>query len=182
MSTTERITTADQLLRAPGLGRCELLRGELVMMSPPGYEHGRIVIRVTRALLRYLDANPLGVLTAAETGFQIARDPDTVRAPDVGFVLSEREPAEPVKGYFQGAPDLAVEVLSPDDRAGEVLAKVRDWLQSGCRRVWVVDPRTQTVSVHRSPSEVVVLSESDTLSEDELLPGFHLPVAEIFGR
>jgi Uma2 family endonuclease len=150
------------------------------MLSPPGYEHGRIIIRVTGALLRYLDANPLGVLTAAETGFQIARDPDTVRAPDVGFVVSERDPREPVKGYFQGAPDLAVEVLSPDDRAGEVLAKVRDWLQSGCRRVWVVDPGTRTVSVYRSPSEIVVLSESETLSDEELLPGFHLPVAKVF--
>jgi Uma2 family endonuclease len=119
-------------------------------------------------------------LTAAETGFQIARDPDTVRAPDVGFVLSEREPGEPVKGYFPGPPDLAVEVLSPDDRASEVLAKVRDWLAAGCRRVWVVDPRTRTVSVYRSPSEIVVLSESDTLTDEELLPGFHLPVGEIF--
>lgn len=150
------------------------------MMSAPGYEHGRIIIRVTGALLRYLDANPLGVLTAAETGFQITRDPDTVRAPDMGLVLSEREPREPIKGYFQGAPDLAVEVLSPDDRAGEVLAKVRDWLQAGCRRVWVVDPRTRTVSVHRSPSQIVVLSETDALTDDDLLPGFRLPVAEIF--
>lgn len=180
MSTTEQITTADQLLRAPGLGRCELVRGGLVMMSPPGYEHGRIIIRATRALLRYLDENPLGVLTAAETGFQIARDPDTVRAPDVGFVLSEREPEEPVKGYFQGAPDLAVEVLSPDDRAGEVLAKVRDWLGAGCRGVWVVDPRTRTVTVYRSPHQAVVLSESETLTDEDLLPGFRLPVAEIF--
>jgi Uma2 family endonuclease len=180
MTTIEQITTAEQLLRAPGLGRCELVEGELVMMSPAGYEHGRIVVRITRPLANFISQNRLGDLTGAETGFQIGHDPDTVRAPDVGFVCAQRVPAEPVKGYFQGAPDLAVEVLSPDDRAGEVLAKVRDWLQAGCRRVWVVDPRTRTVSVYRSASEVVVLSESDTLLEEDLLPGFHLPVAEIF--
>jgi Uma2 family endonuclease len=180
MASIEQITTAEQLLRAPGLGRCELVRGELVMISPPGYQHGRIIIRVTAALLRYLDENPLGVLTAAETGFQIGHDPDTVRAPDVGLVLSERDPGDSVKGYYPGPPDLAVEVLSPDDRAGEVLAKVRDWLQAGGRRVWVIDPQTRTVSVYRSASQIVVLSDSDTLSDEDLLPGFHLPVAEIF--
>ncbi len=152
------------------------------MMSPAGFEHGRIIMRVGVPLGSFVEQHSLGLLTGAETGFQIARDPDTVRAPDVGFVLSERDPGEPVKGYFQGAPDLAVEVLSPDDRASEVLAKVRDWLQAGCRRVWVVDPRARTVSVHRSPSEVAVLSESDTLTDEDLLPRFRLPVGEIFGR
>jgi Uma2 family endonuclease len=180
MTTIEQITTAEQLLRTPGLGRCELVEGELLMMSPAGYEHGRIVVRITRPLANFISQNRLGDLTGAETGFQIAHDPDTVRAPDVAFVRAQRVPAEPVQGYFPGPPDLAVEVLSPDDRAGEVLAKVRDWLQAGCRRVWVVDPRTRTVSVYRSQSEVVVLSQSDTLSEEDLLPGFRLPVAEIF--
>ena len=180
MSTTEQITTAEQLLQAPGLDRCELVRGELIMMSPGGFEHGCVIMDIAAPLRDFVNQNSLGRVTGAETGFCIARDPDTVRAPDVGFVLAERVPAEPVKGYFQGAPDLAVEVLSPEDRAGEVLAKVRDWLAAGCRRVWVVDPRTRTVSVYRSPSEIVVLSDSDTLTDDELLPGFHLPVAEIF--
>jgi len=180
MTTIEQITTAEQLLRTPDLGRCELVRGELVVMSPAGFEHGRIIVEVTGALRDYVKENPLGVLTGAETGFQIAHDPDTVRAPDLGFVCAQRVPAEPVRGYFPGPPDLAVEVLSPDDRAGEVLAKVRDWLQAGCRRVWVVDPRTRTVSVYRSASEVTVLSQSDTLWEEDLLPGFRLPVAAIF--
>ena len=180
MTTTEQITTAEQLLRAPGLGRCELVRGELIRLPLDGFDHGRVAMNIVARLCDFVEEDSLGVVTGARTGFQIARDPDTVRAPDVGFVLSERVPAEPVMGYFQGAPDLAVEVLSPDDRAGEVLAKVRDWLQSGCRRVWVVDPRTRTVSIYRSPSEIVVLSESDTLTDEELLPGFALPVGEIF--
>jgi Uma2 family endonuclease len=180
MTTIEQITTAEQLLRTPGLGRCELVRGELIMMSPAGFEHGRVIMEIGGPLRDFARKNSLGVVTGAETGFQLAHDPDTVRAPDVGFVCAQRVPAEPVSGYFPGPPDLAVEVLSPDDRAGEVLAKVRDWLQSGCRRVWVVDPQTRTVSVYRSPSEVVVLSETDTLSDEDLPRGFHLPVAEIF--
>jgi len=180
MTTIEQITTAEQLLRSPGLGRCELVRGELVTMPYEGFEHGRMVIDVVASLVDFVKDNSLGEVVGPRTGFQIGHDPDTVRAPDVGFVCAQRVPAEPVKGYFPGPPDLAVEVLSPDDRAGEVLAKVRDWLQSGCRRVWVVDPRTRTVSVYRSASEIVVLSESDTLTDEELLPGFRLPVAEIF--
>src|SRR3990170_1116812 len=126
MATTHQITTAEQLLQAPDLGRCELLRGELVMMSPAGFEHGRIIGNITGPLATYVRQKKLGVVAGAETGFQIARDPDTVRAPDV-----------------------AVEVLSPTDRAGELLAKVHEWLAAGCRAVWVVDPGARTVSVYR---------------------------------
>jgi Uma2 family endonuclease len=180
MSTTEQITTAEQLLHASDLGRCELVRGELSMMSPGGFDHGRIIINITGSLIKFLDEHPCGVLTGAETGFHIGREPDTVRAPDVGFVCRERIPAVRVRGFFPGPPDLAVEVLSPDDRAGEVLVKVRDWLDSGCRGVWIVDPRSRTVCVHRSGRKIVMLDETDTLNGDDLLPGFTLPVAEIF--
>jgi Uma2 family endonuclease len=96
-------------------------------------------------------------------------------------VRSQRVPAEPVKGFFQGAPDLAVEVLSPDDRAGEVSAKVWDWLDAGCHGVWVVDPRTRTITIYRSRREIVVLSNTDSLADDQLLPGFRLSVAAVFG-
>jgi Uma2 family endonuclease len=117
---------------------------------------------------------------AAETGFRISRDPDTVRAPDVAFVCAQRVPRRIPRGYFDGAPDLAVEVLSPEDRASEVMAKVQDWLEAGCREVWVVDPKTQTVSVHRSRNETLILHAADRLISDALLPGFSLSVAEIF--
>ncbi len=180
MTATQQVTTAEQLLHASDLGRCELVRGELSMMSPSGFDHGRVVINVTGALIKYLDEHRCGVLTGAETGFHIGRDPDTVRAPDVGFVCRERLPPGPVRGFFPGPPDLAVEVLSPDDRAGEVLLKVRDWLESGCQVVWLVDPRSRTVCVHRSGRRIVMLDESDTLGGDDLLPGFSLPVAGIF--
>jgi Uma2 family endonuclease len=180
MTATAQITTAEQLLHASDLGRCELVRGEVSMMSPSGFDHGRIVINVTGALIKYLDEHPCGVLTGAETGFHIGLAPDTVRAPDVGFICRERIPAERVRGFFPGPPDLAVEVLSPDDRAGEVLAKVRDWLDSGCRAVWVVDPRSGTICVHRSGRKIVMLDETATLTGDDLLPGFALSVAAVF--
>lgn len=182
MATTGQITTAEQLLRAPDSGRCELLRGELVMMSPSGFEHGRVVVRVTGPLFRFLQQNPLGVLIDAATGFQIGHNPDTVRAPDVAFVLRDRVPPPSFRGFFQGAPDLAIEVLSPDDRAGEVLAKVWDWLGAGCRAVWILDPRTRTVSVYQSRTQITVLSDEETLTGGEILPGFSMPVSEIFAR
>ncbi len=181
MAITEHITRAEQLLTAHGLGRCELVEGELITMSPAGAEHGRIVVRITVPLGRFATEHALGTVFGAETGFQIAHDPDTVRAPDVAFVRAERITAELGPGFFQGPPDLAVEVLAPDDRAGEVLAKVQEWLDSGCRPVWVIDPRTRTVSVYRSRSEIAVLGQSDTLGGGDLLPGLSLPVAEIFG-
>lgn len=150
------------------------------MMAPAGFEHGRIVSAITVPLGAFIKEHGLGMTTGAETGFQIGRDPDTVRAPDVGFLGVARAPKKKVPGFFQGAPDLAVEVLSPNDRASEVLAKTRDWLTAGCRAVWVVDPQTETVTVYSAGGSAAVLESSDTLTGGELLPGFSLPVAEIF--
>jgi Uma2 family endonuclease len=180
MATTASITTAEQLLHAPGLGRCELLRGELIMMSPAGSEHGSVVASITAPLTVFVKQHRLGTVFGAETGFQISRDPDTVRAPDVAFVRAERVAPKPPKGFFPGAPDLAVEVVSPDDRAGKVSAKVQDWLAAGCAVVWVVDSDAQTVTVHGRAHEPIVLAASDTLVGGELLPGFRMPVAEVF--
>jgi len=172
--------TADQLLATPGLGRCELVRGELILMTPAGFEHGCIAADLCARLAGFVRQERLGHVTGAKTGFQIARDPDTVRAPDVGFVRAERVPSPPPGGFFQGPPDLAVEVLSPDDRASEVLAKVNDWLTAGCLAVWVVDPAKRTVSVYGQQGQVATLSGHDELSGGDVLPGFRLSIAEIF--
>lgn len=180
MATIHQITTAQELLDKPGLGRCELVHGELAMMTPAGYQHGRIVSRINARLENYVDHEALGEVTGAETGFQIARDPDTVRAPDVGFVCADRVPSAPTTGFFQGAPDLAVEVLSPSDRAGEVLAKVQDWLGAGCRAVWLIDPANQTVSVCDDRNQTVALHSSDELTGGDVIPGFCVTVADIF--
>jgi Uma2 family endonuclease len=182
MTVAERITTAEQLLHASGLGRCELLRGELVMMSPAGSRHGAIAARMAHLLLNFVEPQALGEVLGAETGFLIASDPDTVRAPDAAFIRADRVTDGLPQGFFPGAPDLAVEVLSPDDRASEVLAKVEDWLSAGCHAVWVVDPKTRTVTVYRSSGDAVVLKTTDTLTGGDLLPGLELPVANIFAR
>ena len=181
MATTQpHIETADQLLKTPGLGRCELVRGELIMMTHAGFEHGSVVAKITAPLVRFVQQHRLGQMTGAETGFRIGHDPDTVRAPDVAFVRAERIPPEPVRGFFPGAPDLAVEVLSPDDRASAVLDKVHQWLAAGCLVVWVVDPEKRTVTVYNGPDRTVTLTAADELSADNLLPGLRLPVTEIF--
>ncbi len=149
-------------------------------MSPTGFDHGRFALRVGAALDNFATPRGLGVVVSAEAGFRIGHNPDTVRAPDVGFVRSERIPAGGVQGFFEGPPDIAVEVVSPNDRASEVTAKARDWMLAGCSLVWVVDPQTRTVAVYRSPSEIVVLSSADTLTGDDVLPDFSIPVAGIF--
>ena len=180
MTTTEPLITAEYLLRTPDLGRCELVRGELIMMSPAGAEHGSIINNIQIPLGLYVSRGSLGRLFGAETGFHIGCDPDTVRAPDLAFVTRDRLPSQPPKGFFPGPPDLAVEVVSPDDRPGEVQAKVQNWLDAGCRVVWLVEPGRQTVHVCQSGSEAQALGPSDTLVGGPLLPGFSLAVVEIF--
>jgi Uma2 family endonuclease len=150
------------------------------MMTPAGFEHGRIVGRISGRLASFVERHNLGVITGAETGFQIEHDPDTVRAPDVAFVRADRVPAAPLPGFFQGAPDLAVEVLSPGDRASDLLAKVEDWLRAGCQAVWVVDPSRQTVSVYRAGESITVYRAPDTLRGGKILPRFSMRLSGLF--
>ena len=180
MTTIKPLITADFLLRTPDLGPCELVCGELIEMTPAGSEHGSIILNIAGPLWAFVSRAGLGRVFGAETGFQIAHDPDTVRAPDVAFVAAGRLPSPLPKGFFPGPPDLAVEVVSPDDRDSQVRAKVQNWLDAGCQVVWLVDPRRQTVEVFQSGSEARVLRLSDTVSGELLLPGFSLAVAEIF--
>ena len=180
-ATLERMT-ADELLRMPDDGfRCELVKGELRKMVPAGNEHGQLALRLAWRLAQYVEANKLGVTYAAETGFILALDPDTVRAPDVAFVRRERlEEVGEVEGYWPGAPDLAVEVISPSDNYSEVEGKVADWLEAGTRMVVVVDPRRRKVTVHRSASDIRVLGIGEVLEGGEVVPGWKLPLEELF--
>ncbi len=173
------ITTAEQLLRAHDIGRCELVRGKFIMMNPAGDEHGRIIVAITHALANHVLPRRLGVLHGAETGFMLARNPDTVRAPDLAFTATERA-APPVRGFVPRPPDLAIEVLSPDDRPGYVREKVAEWLGAGTLVVWVVDPRTRTVTIHGAGARAAVFGESDVVPGGDLLPGFALAVFDVF--
>lgn len=180
MVTIEHAMTAEELLQTPGLGRCELLHGELVMMSLEGEEHGLVVVNITVPLAIHIRQNGLGGVFGAETGFIIARNPDTVRAPDVGFVRAERVSPAPGQGFFPGPPDLAVEVVESTDRAKDVLSKVYQWLDAGCRAVWLADPASRSVTVYRSRNEIRVLAATEQLPGEDVVPGFSLPVAEVF--
>ena len=180
MATVAQTITAEQLFETPGLERFELIAGELVPMSPPGFDHGCIVADIVSALREFVRSRKLG-LVAAEAGFIVSRDPDTVRSPDIAFVRAERIPAGGVRAFFNGPPDLAVEVISPRDRASEVIAKASDWLRFGCVAVWVIDPATKTATVYSHQPQALFLSVQDALVCDELLPGFRLPLSQVFG-
>ncbi len=181
--TTQVQTTADELLRLPsGKGRYELIRGELIEVAPAGSEHGNLAMDFGTLLNVHVRLHKLGKVYAAETGFKLATNPDTVRAPDVAFIGQTRlDEVGPVKGYWPGAPDLAVEVVSPNDLYTEVSEKVAEWLQAGSKMVVVVNPRIRQVLVHLSPTEVTVLGMEDTLGGGDVVPGWTLPIRELFG-
>ncbi|MDQ3303575.1 MAG: Uma2 family endonuclease [Actinomycetota bacterium] len=182
MTITQQPITAEDLLRLSGDGvRRELVRGEVRGMTPAGNVHGRVAVNLTIPLGQYVREHGLGTVYAAETGFMTSANPDTVRAPDVAFVSRERvEATGNIEGYWPGAPDLAVEVVSPNDSYTGLEEKVADWLGAGTRMVVVVEPRGRIVSVRRSVTEVEILAEGDVLDGGDVVPGWTLPVAEVF--
>ncbi len=182
MSTNVRHITADELLRMPDDGvRRELVRGELREMTPAGHTRGRIAMRLAIPLGQFVRENDLGEVYAAETGFLLARKPDTVRAPDVAFVTRELAAAAgDVGGYFPGAPDLAVEVVSPSDTYAEVESKVEEWIRAGCRMIVVINPKSRTVKVYRTVTDVTVLTIEDVLDGADVVAGWCLPIRYLF--
>ena len=160
--------------------RTELVRGRLVMREPAGARHGAVANRLAYRLTAHAEACSLGRVYAAETGFKIGSDPDTVRAPDVAFVSAEKLSGPDPVGFPEFAPDLAVEVLSPDDRPGEVRAKIADWLSAGSRLVWAVDPERRVARAYRSDGSESLLSRRDSLAGEDVLPGFLCPLQELW--
>jgi len=177
-------TTADQLLAIPDDGqRYELIAGELRVMSPAGNEHGRIAAELCSRVSSFVREHGLGAYFAAETGFLIAQNPDTVRAPDFAFVTQQRiDEVGSVAGYWPGAPDLLAEVVSPGDSFSEVEAKALGWLEAGTKVVWVVDPRQQHVTIYRSPCNITVVKSEASLKAPDLLPGWSVAVKKLFPK
>jgi Uma2 family endonuclease len=172
--------TADELFRLnlPNK-RTELIEGRLVVREPAGFRHGDVAMTLGSLISSFVRAHDLGSVLAAETGFKLASNPDTVRAADVAFVRNDRVPHPLPRGYPAMAPDLVVEVLSPDDRPGEVLSKVGNWLSAGARLVWVVDPERREARVHRADGSVTIVGEAEALTGEDVLPGFACPIAGI---
>jgi len=170
--------TAEELGNLPDEPlRHELIKGELLTMPLPKREHGRIAANLTMMLGQHAKANRLGDVYT-ESGFKLESDPDTVLGPDVSFISQERVDRAN-DGYYDGPPDLAVEVLSPGDRRGQVERKLALWLETGTGSVWLVNPRKRTVEVISSPSDRRTLHDTDELVDDTV-PGFRVKVSEIF--
>ncbi|NJO05332.1 MAG: Uma2 family endonuclease [Chloroflexaceae bacterium] len=177
----DHLITADELLQMPDDGiRRELVRGEVIETMPPNYEHGLIALRLGSLLLAWI-AQGAGGEAGVETGFRLARNPDTVRGPDVFYIRPERGPQHrAAPGFPDLAPDLAVEIVSPTETAEEVQAKVTDYLTAGARLVWVIYPRQQQVVAHTPDGVGRTFRTTDTLAQPALLPGFACPVAALF--
>lgn len=162
-------------------GRYELVQGVLRMMSPAGGRHGRVTHILGLILGNHVRSRKLGLVYAAETGFLLTRDPDTVRAPDVAFVGRERAVGiDDDQGFVTAVPDLVGEVVSPRDSFSDVEEKVLAWLTAGTRLVIVVDPSTRTLHAYRGPDRVAVLREGESLDAGDVVPGLTIGVAELF--
>jgi len=185
MSTELQLMTADELLAKPDDGFVyELIKGELIKVSPPpGHEHGLVAMNIAGPLYEYVKKHQLGNVYAAETGYVLEQNPDTIRAADVSFIRRERiENAGRIRGYWVGAPDLAVEVISPSDTVGRIEGKVGEWLKGGVRVLWVVSPNLRNVTVYRTLTDIETLTEKDILGGGDVVPGFELSIPEIFAE
>jgi len=174
--TVGTLMTADELLGLPDDSwRYELVKGELRKMSPSGAQHGRVSARVIASLINHVLPRHLGEVYSSEAGFIIARNPDTVRAPDAAFVRQERAIDAP--GFFVGPPDAAFEVVSPGDSYSEVEEKTGEWLRAGVQVVVILDPRRRTVRIHRASGTLIA---EDAIEIDDVIPGWRATFSELF--
>jgi Uma2 family endonuclease len=180
-SVVHQNITAQDLWQLPDTGlRRELVHGEVIETMPPGGKHGAIAVMLAM-LLRLWTKRTAGGYVGVEAGYILAHDPDTVRDPDVSYVRTERIPPSGIpEGFWDLAPDLAIEVVSPNETAEEVREKVRDFLAAGTPLVWTVYPRTGEVIVHTPDGLARTYTAGDTLAFPDILPDFSCTVAELF--
>ena len=172
--------TAQDLLRFREPGKtAELVRGVLIVREPPGTRHGARAARLTLRVGTFVERHELGQVFAQDTGFKIERDPDTVRAPDLAFVAGARLAHIPEEGYAELAPDWVAEIVSPNDRPGEVLEKVGQWLGAGVRVVWVLDQVRRNARIYRADGTVSTVEPDGELDGEDVLPGFRCPLRDI---
>jgi Uma2 family endonuclease len=179
--TQKKLLTAEEfmLLPDPGDGsQQELIRGEVITMTPAGGLHGISCNKAGRRIGNYVEEHGLGSVTSNDTGFVTERAPDSVRGPDVAYWSKEKLPVVPT-GYIEVAPDLLVEVLSPSNTSKQIRAKLREYFNKSVRMVWVIAPEDRTVTIYRTLDEGRVLHESATVTADDVLPGFTCRVSDL---
>jgi Uma2 family endonuclease len=181
ISSDDRLITGEELARMGDVGRCELVDGRIVRMSPTSYRHGEIEARIAEALAAFVRPRDLGRVLTGEVGLYTRRNPDRLRGADVLFISHETH-SRRTRGmaYLDVAPELVVEVLSPDDRAVEVNQKLHEYFAIGVRQVWVADPEARSVVVYQSPTDVRECRDTDRLTGGDILPGFEVAVAVLF--
>jgi Uma2 family endonuclease len=183
MATQLHTMTADELLAMPDDGiRRELVEGEIREMAPAGFEHSVVAANFATELNQFVRKHKLGAVGTADPTFRLVGEPDTVRVPDVAFVRRERieQMGGLTKGFVSGGPDLAVEVVSPNDRYTEVRAKVREYLAAGTAMVIVLDAEGRSATIYRPGRAPLELTESDVIDGEDVVPGWKLPVRDIF--
>lgn len=177
----DELMTADQLERVQIPGKAtELARGRLVVSEPPGTHHGKIAGRLLLRVGTFVEGQRAGEVFGQDSGFKIATNPDTVRAPDLAFVAVDRLSRVGRRGYAALAPDLIAEILLPEDRLETVTSKVGEWLNAGARLAWVLDPERRLAHVHRPDGSFSLIDVGGALDGETVLPGFRCALADLF--
>jgi Uma2 family endonuclease len=179
---TTTLLTGEELFVLGDSGRTELVKGEIVRMAPTGYLHGRIELKFGKILDAFVEQHNLGQVFVGEVGIYTHRDPDTVRGADVAYISNERLSQAQSQSYLDVAPELIVEILSPGDRWSDITEKLDEYFAIGVQQVWLANPQRQEVFVYHSPIEVKRFTADEKLSGGEILPGFEVVVAKLFGN
>ena len=179
-SSPPSLITGEELAAMGDIGRTELVKGEIIHLMPTGHPHGFYEVNLATFLNVFVRTHQLGRVLGGEVGIYTHRQPDTVRGADVAFISHERLAQVQSKSFLDVCPELIVEVMSPDDAWSEVHEKLEEYFAVGAKLLWVVDPRRQRVQVYHSLTDLEILTAQDTLTGGEVLPGFQVPVAELF--
>ncbi len=178
--TATRPISGEELATLGEVGPCELVEGSIVPMTPAGFEHGAVELTVGAVLRSFVRGHNLGRVMVGEVGIYTRRNPDTVRGADVLYISHERYAHQQSRSFLDVAPDLVVEILSPDNTPAEMRQKIEEYFTIGVRLVWIVSPRRRSVVVYRSPADQREYGDTEDLTGEAVLPGFRIPVASLF--